>query len=128
MGEQSRIVSLIEVGVNILTGFAVAMLVWSYVIPELFPRMVGPVSENFTITLVFTVTSIARSYLWRRFFNNGFHATLASWFSRTAGGDSDKIGGNKGVGTAEIIGHWVTDTGICAPECPLCNDEKGGTQ
>ncbi len=83
--QQTRLVSLIEVGVNIFTGFVVAMLVWRFVIPELFPRMVGPVSENFTITLVFTATSIARSYLWRRFFNNGFHATVASWIRSVRG-------------------------------------------
>lgn len=83
--KQTKIISLIEVLMNVLTGFALAMLVWAYVIPVLFPRMAGPVAENFVVTATFTVFSIARSYVWRRFFNNGFHFALVNWFGRIAG-------------------------------------------
>jgi len=83
--KQTKIVSLIEVLVNVLTGFALAMIVWQFVIPVLFPRMAGPVAENFIVTATFTFFSIARSYVWRRFFNNGFHFALVNWIGRVAG-------------------------------------------
>lgn len=76
--KQTKIVSIIEVLVNVFTGFALAMLIWAFIIPELFPRMAGPVVENFAVTATFTFFSIMRSYLWRRFFNAGFHKTLVN--------------------------------------------------
>lgn len=77
--KQTKLVSTIEVVVNVLTGMVVAMLVWAYVIPAMFPRMAGPMAENFAVTATFTFFSITRSYFWRRFFNNGFHAALINW-------------------------------------------------
>ena len=77
--KQTKIVSLIEVTVNVFTGFVVAMMVWQFVIPVLFPRMAGPITENIVVTATFTVFSISRSYLWRRFFNRGFHYALVNW-------------------------------------------------
>ena len=74
--KQTKLVSFIEVLVNVMTGFIMAMLIWAYVIPVLFPRMAGPVAENFVVTATFTFFSIARAYLWRRFFNRGFHSAL----------------------------------------------------
>lgn len=82
--KQTKIVSMIEVLVNVITGFALAMLVWAFVIPVLFPRMAGPVAENLVVTATFTVFSITRSYIWRRFFNNGFHFALVGWIGRVA--------------------------------------------
>lgn len=26
--------------------------------------------------------------------------------------------------TAEDLGHWVTDTGHCAPGCPICQKNR----
>lgn len=83
--EQTRIVSIIEVVVNVFTGFAMAMLIWAFIIPELFPRMAGPIVENFAVTATFTFFSIARGYGWRRFFARGFHAALVNWIGRAAG-------------------------------------------
>ena len=85
--EQTRIVSMIEVVVNVFAGFDLAMLIWAFIIPELFPRMAGPVVENFAVTATFTFFSIMRSYLWRRFFNNGFHFALVKFIGRCAGGE-----------------------------------------
>ena len=80
--KQSKLVSLIEVCVNVATGFVVAMLVWMFVIPAFWPRMEGPANEAFLITTIFTVASITRGYIWRRFFNNGFHTAVVNWVGR----------------------------------------------
>lgn len=96
MVEQTRVVSIVEVCMNVATGFIMAMLVWKFVIPEFFPRMAGPIVENLLVTGTFTVVSIMRGYFWRRFFANGFHRTVASWVGRIAGGKSGKIGGGDG--------------------------------
>lgn len=109
--KQTKMVSLVEVLVNIGTGFMVAMLVWHFVIPEFFPRMAGPVAENFTVTLIFTVTSIFRSYLWRRFFNNGFNHALVNWIGRVAGAENLKIVGGD---------HKPTYSGDDLPPCGMC--------
>lgn len=68
---QSRGASLLEACLNTATGFVVSMLVWQFLVAPLFDL---PVSwaMNLGITAIFTVTSILRSYLWRRTFN---------WFS-----------------------------------------------
>lgn len=84
--EQTKVVSIIEVVVNVMTGFAMAMAIWAWIIPVLFPRMAGPVVENFVVTATFTFFSIARGYGWRRFFARGFHATLVNWIGRSTGG------------------------------------------
>lgn len=93
--KQTKLVSLIEVCANVATGFVVAMLVWMFVIPAFWPRMEGPANEAFLITAIFTVASITRGYLWRRFFNAGFHSAVVNWVgrmtsrSRTVGGKSE---------------------------------------
>ena len=100
--KQTRLMSLMEVLLNIGTGFIVAMLVWAYIIPEFFPRMSGPMAENLIVTTIFTVVSILRSYIWRRLFNNGIVSSFIRWWrclvsliTTAAGDDSDKIGGAK---------------------------------
>lgn len=80
--EQTKIVSLIEVVTNVITGFLLAMAIWEWVIPVLFPRMAGPVAENFVVTATFTFFSILRAYGWRRFFARGFHAVLVDWVGK----------------------------------------------
>jgi len=101
--KQTRLMSLLEVLLNIGSGFIVAMLVWHFIIPEFFPRMAGPVGENLVVTTIFTVISITRSYIWRRLFNNGLIKSLVrcwKWIrvrvvseSPSAGDNSGKIGG-----------------------------------
>lgn len=94
--EQTRLVSIIEICLNVATGFLLAMAVWAWVIPVMFPRMAGPVAENFVITATFTIVSILRGYFWRRFFNNGVHATVANWVGKlfsSRGANSGKFGG-----------------------------------
>lgn len=74
--KDSRMISFIEVLVNVCSGFALAMLIWQFVIPFAYPHLEPTLGENFKMTAVFTFASIARGYLWRRFFANGFHQTL----------------------------------------------------
>ena len=93
MAEQTKLISIVEVCTNVATGFIFAMLVWKFVIPLMYPRMVGPLTENFLITLTFTTVSITRGYFWRRFFANGYHRLVATVIRRTVGGDKGKIGG-----------------------------------
>jgi len=64
---QKRMHSLAEALANVAIGFALSMVITHLVLP----RYGHPVSltDNLQITSIFTVASIARSYLVRRGFN-----------------------------------------------------------
>jgi len=67
MVTQSRLTSIVEVCLNVGSGFVLAFIVWQglawwYVIDM-------PLTRNLQITTIFTVLSIARGYVWRRIFN-----------------------------------------------------------
>ena len=94
MVTQGKLVSIIEVVTNVVTGVIMAMLIWAFIIPELFPRMAGPIAENFLVTFTFTTFSIMRGYLWRRFFATGLHTTLVNWIGRVRRGENGKVGGD----------------------------------
>jgi hypothetical protein len=64
--KQSRRMSLVEAITNVVVGFGVALLTQIIVFP-LFGLSVS-LGENFAIGGLFTVTSIARSYVLRRVF------------------------------------------------------------
>ena len=64
--KQSHAASLAEVAVNVLSGYVVSLLVGIFVYP-LFGLQVS-VGQNIALTLIFTVTSFLRSYIWRRIF------------------------------------------------------------
>lgn len=76
--KDSKMISLIEVLVNVCSGFLLAMLIWQFIIPFAYPHLEPTIEENFKMTAVFTVASVLRGYLWRRFFANGFHNTLVA--------------------------------------------------
>lgn len=59
--------SLLEVCLNVGSGFVLSLLVWEYVIEPLF-SVEKNLLENIGITGVFTVVSIARGYIFRRLF------------------------------------------------------------
>lgn len=65
---QTQAQSLIESVLNIGSGFFISLAVWSWVVVPLFDLSVSHV-ENLQITCIFTVVSVARSYVWRRIFN-----------------------------------------------------------
>jgi membrane protein implicated in regulation of membrane protease activity len=65
---QSRVGSLVEQILNIGSGFFLSLLIWSFVIVPVWDLDVS-MGDNLTITGIFTVVSVVRGYLWRRFFN-----------------------------------------------------------
>lgn len=71
--QQTKIGSLVEALMNILIGFWVAILSQVLIFP-----MVGidvPLSTNLEIGLWFTLISLVRSYVIRRWFNARLHKT-----------------------------------------------------
>lgn len=65
---QTRRASLIEVGSNYAFGFCIAWLTAAIVLP-LF-GFNSSTSDNFWITVIFTIVSLIRSYIVRRLFNH----------------------------------------------------------
>jgi hypothetical protein len=64
---QTRLGSLIEVCINILIGFAINWVANIFILPLYgFPITGG---QAFSMGLLFTVISVARSYVIRRWFN-----------------------------------------------------------
>lgn len=78
---QSKAVSLLESVVNVASGFALSLLLWQFVLAPWFGYEVTIV-DNLQLTSVFTTVSIARGYLWRRFFERGLHKWLARRFHK----------------------------------------------
>ena len=78
--EQTKLVSLIEVFLNIGSGFILSLFVWQILAG--FYGIPMPLSRNVEITTIFTVVSITRSYIWRRFFNAGLHSAVVNWVGR----------------------------------------------
>ena len=69
--KQNRWVSLIEVTMNVGSGFLLAWLATLVVIPIVIPSVKNvDIKEGLWITITFTVISLVRSYAWRRYFNN----------------------------------------------------------
>lgn len=78
---QTKIESMVEMFFNYLSGFILAYLVYAViVIPTPWLK-----DSAFWVTMLFTVLSVIRSYLWRRFFNAGLHKVVqrlvTSWAS-----------------------------------------------
>jgi hypothetical protein len=67
---QSKRESLIEACLNTASGFLVSLFVWHWVAKWYGIPM--PITLNLEITGIFTVVSVARSYLWRRLFNRAW--------------------------------------------------------
>jgi len=65
---QSRTRSLIEQLLNIGSGFFISLMVWEFIVKPVWEIQTN-FAENLSITALFTVVSIARSYAWRRLFN-----------------------------------------------------------
>ena len=63
---QSRLMSLIEAGTNVLVGFLLALLTQIAIFP-LFSLAVS-VADNLLISGIFTAVSVVRSFLLRRLF------------------------------------------------------------
>lgn len=68
---QTRLGSLVEVSVNIAIGFAINWLANILVLPLFGFHVTG--AQAFSIGLIFTVISVARSYVVRRWFERRIH-------------------------------------------------------
>ena len=73
---QTRIESLLESGVNIFIGYFVALISQILVFP-MFDINV-PLSVNLWIGAWFTLISLVRSYVIRRWFNAGLHKAIVA--------------------------------------------------
>lgn len=65
---QSRLASFLEANANTWVGFVGSMLLWEFVVEPLYGFSTS-FFDNLTITIIFTVWSIVRGYLVRRYFN-----------------------------------------------------------
>jgi len=79
---QTRLGSLIEAFINVLIGFGINFAANLVILP-LF-GYTPSLWDNFQIGLLYTVVSIARSYIIRRWFNARLHAAA----QRLAGGSA----------------------------------------
>jgi len=80
--QQSKLESLIEVNTNIATGFIVSYIFWTFFLVDWIEQGYVTIHDNFIITMMFTVIAVIRGYLWRRFFNAGFHKLVHQWVIR----------------------------------------------
>lgn len=80
---QTRLVSLIEACINTAIGFCISYLAW----PPIAAMFGMPYNhaQHFGIVLVFTVISVIRSYVIRRWFNNGLHLMAVKAAKKIAG-------------------------------------------
>lgn len=72
---QSRLGSAVESVLNVGSGFVVGALLWSFVIAPLWDYDVT-LLDSLGIPAIFTVVSVARTYVWRRFFEGRLRRTM----------------------------------------------------
>ena len=77
---QSKLESFVESCLNTATGFIVSLTFWTFVVVPVWHLPVS-MRQNLIITVWFTVLSVARSYVWRRFFNAGIHRYIRRKFA-----------------------------------------------
>lgn len=74
---QTRLSSLVEAVFNVAVGFVVSVLITAVVLPAYGHAVTW--GDNLQITAIFTVSSIARSYVLRRWFNSRIHRAAQSF-------------------------------------------------
>ena len=77
-GPQTRVVSFVEVCLGTALGFLTSFILWPPV--AALHGLPYSVADNFSITAIFTVTSLVRQYAVRRFFAAGMQR-LAYWLA-----------------------------------------------
>jgi hypothetical protein len=77
--EQTRLESGLEASLNTLSGFWISYFVWISIIYLSGGKQYVP--DPLILTAIFTVTSLIRSYVWRRFFNQGVHKAVHRFVS-----------------------------------------------
>jgi membrane protein CcdC involved in cytochrome C biogenesis len=76
--KQTKLESWIEATMNIVSGFLISMLMWMFVVEPAIRVGWLEMTDAFEITMIFTVTSLLRSFFWRRYFNAGQHKVAAN--------------------------------------------------
>ena len=71
---QSKLESILEIGLGTLSGMVVAFLVVQGLEP--FMEYTMSPSDNVLLTSILTITSLLRKYIIRRFFANGIHKVV----------------------------------------------------
>lgn len=77
---QTRLGSLIEVTFNIAIGFAINWVANIYILPLYGFQITG--GQAFSMGLLFTIISVVRSYVIRRWFNARLHAAAQGFAGR----------------------------------------------
>lgn len=78
-GSQSKKASLVEALSNTVIGFAINYTANLVILPLFFGHSIS-LAANFGMGLIYTVISVARSYVLRRWFNmKAFNARLEQW-------------------------------------------------
>jgi len=62
---QTKLFSLLEQVLNVASGFIIAVLLWIYIVTP-YLGIEYDVTQSLSVTLMFTVVSMLRGYLWRR--------------------------------------------------------------
>jgi len=65
---QSKRMSLMETMLNVASGFVISLLLWQFVVCPVW-EIERSFRQGIEVTMLFTVASVVRGYLWRRLFN-----------------------------------------------------------
>ena len=65
---QTKAKSMVEVLVNVGSGFCISYMLWLFVVPVLFGIETRP-AQGLGVTALYTVAAIVRSFVVRRAFN-----------------------------------------------------------
>lgn len=79
---QTRLVSLVEAAINTVIGFAVSFAVWPFA--AWITGIEYSRAQHWAVIAIFTIASVARGYVIRRFFNAGLHLAAVRIASRMA--------------------------------------------
>lgn len=78
---QSKLESAVETSLNTASGFVLSWAIYVWVVIPYTQHM--PVLEQaWWVTWLFTIVSLVRSYVWRRFFNAGVHKVVHAFLTR----------------------------------------------
>jgi hypothetical protein len=79
---QSRLGSLIEACINVLIGFSINFVANLVILPLIGFHITA--GQNLFIGVLYTVISVARSYVIRRWFNGRLHAAAQAMAGRVS--------------------------------------------
>lgn len=72
---QTKLESALESASSTAFGFFISFIVWQSIANPVFGYDIT-LMDNFWLTTIFTIVSLARGYVFRRFFNAGLHKAI----------------------------------------------------